>query len=174
MEQHPLAGLEPAGVFRFFEEICNIPHGSRNTKAISDYLVQFARDRGLRFRQDEWNNVVIFQPGTPGYEDHPPVILQGHMDMVCEKEPDCPLDFARDGLDLTHDGTDIFARGTTLGGDDGIAVAYALALLDARDLPHPPLEVLITVDEDIGMLGAAAIDMSDLQDRRMVNLASAD
>ncbi len=174
MEQHPLAGLEPAGVFRFFEEICNIPHGSRNTKAISDYLVQFARDRGLRFRQDEWNNVVIFQPGTPGYEDHPPVILQGHMDMVCEKEPDCPLDFARDGLDLTHDGTDIFARGTTLGGDDGIAVAYALALLDARDLPHPPLEVIATVDEEIGMLGAAAIDLSDLQGRRMVNLDSED
>ena len=174
MEQHPLAGLEPAGVFRFFEEICAIPHGSRNTKAISDYLVQFARDRGLRFRQDEWNNVVIFQPGTPGYEDHPPVILQGHMDMVCEKEPDCPLDFARDGLDLTHDGTDIFARGTTLGGDDGIAVAYALALLDARDLPHPPLEVIITVDEEIGMLGAAAIDLSDLQGRRMVNLDSED
>ena len=123
MEQRPLAGLEPACVFRFFEEICAIPHGSRNTKTISDYLVRFAQERGLRFRQDEWNNVVIFQPGTPGYEDHSPVILQGHMDMVCEKEPDCPIDFEHDGLDLTHDGTDIFARGTTLGGDDGVAVA---------------------------------------------------
>ena len=98
MEQRPLAGLEPACVFRFFEEICAIPHGSRNTKTISDYLVRFAQERGLRFRQDEWNNVVIFQPGTPGYEDHPPVILQGHMDMVCEKEPDCPIDFEHDGL----------------------------------------------------------------------------
>ena len=174
MEQHPLAGLEPACVFRFFEEICAIPHGSRNTKAISDYLVRFAQDRGLRFRQDEWNNVVIFQPGTPGYEDHPPVILQGHMDMVCEKEPDCPIDFEHDGLDLTHDGTDIFARGTTLGGDDGVAVAYALALLDAKDIPHPPLEVIITVDEEIGMPGAAAMDLSDLRGRTMVNLDSED
>ena len=99
------------------------------------------------------------------------MILQGHMDMVCEKEPDCPLDFARDGLDLTHDGTDIFARGTTLGGDDGIAVAYALALLDAGIFPILP-EVIITVDEEIGMLGAAAIDLTDLQGRRMVNLDS--
>ena len=174
MEQHPLAGLEPACVFRFFEEICAVPHGSRNTKAISDYLVRFAQDRGLRFRQDEWNNVVIFQPGTPGYEDHAPVVLQGHMDMVCEKEPDCAIDFEHDGLDLTHDGTDIFARGTTLGGDDGVAVAYALALLDAKDIPHPPLEVIITVDEEIGMLGAAAIDLSDLRGRTMVNLDSED
>ena len=172
MEQHPLAGLEPAGVFRFFEEICNIPHGSRNTKAISDYLVQFARDRGLRFRQDEWNNVVIFQPGTPGYEDHPPVILQGHMDMVCEKEPDCPLDFARDGLDLTHDGTDIFARGTTLGGDDGIAVAMALAILDDRTILHPRLEVVLTTEEEIGMLGAMALDVSPLRGRKLLNLDS--
>ena len=137
-------------------------------------MVRFAQDRGLRFQQDEWNNVVIFQPGTPGYEDHPPVILQGHMDMVCEKEPDCPIDFEHDGLDLTRDGTDIFARGTTLGGDDGVAVAYALALLDAKDIPHPPLEVIITVDEEIGMLGAAAIDLSDLQGRTMVNLDSED
>lgn len=174
MKQHPLAGLEPACVLRFFEEICAIPHGSRNTRAISDYLVRFARERGLAYRQDEWNNVVIFQAGTPGYEDHPPVILQGHMDMVCEKEPDCPIDFAHDGLDLTHDGTDIFARGTTLGGDDGIAVAYSLALLDAKDIPHPPLEVIITVDEEIGMLGAAAMDLSDLKGRTMVNLDSED
>ena len=174
MEQRPLAGLEPACVFRFFEEICAIPHGSRNTKTISDYLVRFAQERGLRFRQDEWNNVVIFQPGTPGYEDHSPVILQGHMDMVCEKEPDCPIDFEHDGLDLTHDGTDIFARGTTLGGDDGVAVAYALALLDSKEIPHPPLEVIITVDEEIGMLGAAAMDLSDLRGRTMVNLDSED
>lgn len=174
MKQHPLAGLEPACVLRFFEEICAIPHGSRNTRAISDYLVRFARERDLAYRQDEWNNVIIFQGGTPGYEDHPPVILQGHMDMVCEKEADCPIDFARDGLDLTHDGTDIFARGTTLGGDDGIAVAYSLALLDAKDIPHPPLEVIITVDEEIGMLGAAAMDLSDLKGRTMVNLDSED
>ena len=174
MEQHPLAGLEPASVFHFFEEICRIPHGSRNTKAISDYLVAFAEERGLACRQDALNNVVIKKPGTPGYENHAPVILQGHMDMVCEKEPDCPINFETDGLDLTHDGTDIFARGTTLGGDDGIAVAYSLALLDAKDIPHPPLEVIVTVDEEIGMLGAADIDLSGLQGRTLVNLDSED
>lgn len=174
MEQHPLAGLEPASVFLFFEEICKIPHGSRNTKAISDYLVRFAQERGLAYCQDELNNVIIKKPGTPGYEEHPPVILQGHMDMVCEKEPDCPINFETDGLDLTHDGENLFARGTTLGGDDGIAVAYSLALLDATDIPHPPLEVIVTVDEEIGMLGAADIDLSDLQGRTLVNLDSED
>lgn len=174
MERHPLAGLEPASVFRFFEEICAIPHGSRNTKAISDYLVRFAQERGLRYLQDKSNNVIIFAAGTPGYEDHAPVILQGHMDMVCEKDSDCNIDFSKDGLDLTHDDVDLFARGTTLGGDDGIAVAYALALLDAKDIPHPPLEVILTVDEEIGMLGAAAIDVSMLQGRTLINLDSED
>ena len=174
MEMHPLAGLQPDSVFHFFAEICWIPHGSRNTKAISDHLVNFARERNLSYRQDEQNNVIIWKPGTPGYEDHPPVILQGHMDMVCEKDPGCPIDFDRDGLDLTHDGTDVFARGTTLGGDDGIAVAYCMALLDAKDIPHPPLEIVLTVDEEIGMLGAAAIDLSDLQGRTLVNLDSED
>lgn len=174
MERHPLAGLEPACVFRFFEEICAIPHGSRDTKAISDYLVRFAQQRSLRWLQDESNNVILFAAGTPGYEDHAPVILQGHMDMVCEKDPESTIDFSKDGLDLTHDQKDLFARGTTLGGDDGIAVAYALALLDAKDLPHPPLEVILTVDEEIGMLGAAAIDVSMLRGRTLINLDSED
>lgn len=174
MEKHPLAGLEPARVFHYFEEICAIPHGSRNTKPISDYLVRFAESHGLRCRQDESNNVVIWKAGTAGYEDHAPVILQGHMDMVCEKDPDCTIDFAVDGLDLTHDGTDLFARGTTLGGDDGIAVAYGLALLEAEDIPHPPLEVVITVDEEIGMLGASALDTSDLKGRTLINIDSED
>ena len=105
-----LAGLEPASVFGFFEEICSIPHGSRNTKAISDYLASFARARNLRYVQDEANNVIIFQEGTCGYEDHAPVILQGHMDMVCEKDASCPLDMAVDGLDVAHDAT--FSRST--------------------------------------------------------------
>lgn len=174
MERHPLAGLEPACVFRFFEEICAIPHGSRDTKAISDYLVRFAQQRGLRWLQDESNNVILFAAGTPGYEDHAPVILQGHMDMVCEKDPESPIDFSKDGLDLTHDQENLFSRGTTLGGDDGIAVAYALALLDAKDLPHPPLEVILTVDEEIGMLGAAAVDISMLRGRTLINLDSED
>ena len=169
-----LAGLNPASVFSYFEEICAIPHGSRNTKAISDYLVDFAKARNLRYIQDEVNNVIIFQDGTCGYENHEPVILQGHMDMVCEKDASCPLDMAVDGLDVTHDGVSVFAKGTTLGGDDGIAVAYALALLDDTSIPHPPLEVVITVDEEIGLLGAAAIDLSQLKGRMLLNLASED
>ncbi|MDD7259030.1 MAG: aminoacyl-histidine dipeptidase [Eubacteriales bacterium] len=174
MSERKLQGLEPESVFRYFEEICAIPHGSRNTKAISDYLVSFAKAHGLRYRQDESNNVVIFVPGTCGLEDRESVILQGHMDMVCEKEAGCPLDMAVDGLDVTHDGCCIFAKGTTLGGDDGIAVAYALAILDDNTIAHPPLEVIITVDEEIGMLGAAAMDLADVKGRTMLNLDSED
>lgn len=174
MSERKLQGLEPESVFRYFEEICAIPHGSRNTKAISDYLVSFAKAHGLRYRQDESNNVVIFAPGTCGLEDHESVILQGHMDMVCEKDAGCPLDMAVDGLDVTHDGCCVFAKGTTLGGDDGIAVAYALAILDDNTIAHPPLEVIITVDEEIGMLGAAAMDLADVKGRTMLNLDSED
>ena len=174
MKAVKLAGLEPARVFDFFEEICSIPHGSRNEKLISDYLVNFAKERGLKYIQDEANNVIIFQEGTCGYEDHAPVILQGHMDMVCEKDASCPIDMATEGLDVTHDGHSVFAKGTTLGGDDGIAVAYALALLDDTSIPHPPLEVIITTDEEVGMLGAAAIDLSMLKGRTLINVDSED
>lgn len=169
-----LEKLQPQAVFAQFEQLCAIPHGSGNTKAISDYLVRFAAARGLRHIQDEYNNVVIFCPGTPDYEAAAPVILQGHMDMVCETAPDCTKDMAREGLDLFVDGDTIGARGTTLGGDDGIAVAMALAILDADDIPHPPLEVVLTVDEETGMLGADALDASVLQGRTMLNLDSED
>ena len=166
--------LEPRAVFSCFEQLCAIPHGSGNTKAISDYLVRFAAEHQLRCIQDAHNNVIIFAPGTPGYESAAPVILQGHMDMVCETAPDCTKDMAREGLDLFVDGDTIGARGTTLGGDDGIAVAMALAILAADDIPHPPLEVVITVDEETGMLGAAALDASVLKGRTMLNLDSED
>lgn len=169
-----LAGLEPAAVFSFFEEICGIPHGSSNTKAISDYLVDFAKTRELRYIQDESNNVIIFQNGTCGYEDHEPVILQGHMDMVAEKDADCPLDLAVDGLDVTHDDQFVFAKDTTLGGDDGIALAFALALMDDTTIPHPPIEAIFTVDEEIGMLGADVIDLSALKGKMLLNLDSED
>jgi len=172
MDAVKLAGLEPANVFGFFEKICSIPHGSRNTKLISDYLVAFAEEYGVGCIQDSSNNVILFQEGTCGMEEHPPVILQGHMDMVCEKDADCPLDMAVDGLDVQHDGKFVFAKGTTLGGDDGIAVAYALALLADKSIPHPPLEVIITVDEEIGMLGADTIDLSMLKGRTLINLDS--
>ena len=172
MKAVKLAGLEPASVFGYFEKICSIPHGSRNTKLISDYLVSFAQENGIRYFQDELNNVVMFQEGTCGYEDHAPVVLQGHMDMVCEKDADCPIDMETEGLDVTHDGECVFAKGTTLGGDDGIAVAYALALLADKSIPHPPLEVIITVDEEIGMEGATGVDLSELKGRTLVNLDS--
>ena len=174
METQKLAGLEPQAVFTCFEKLCSIPHGSRNTKAISDYLVSFAAEHGIRCIQDKLNNILLFGEGTCGMENHPPVVLQGHMDMVCEKDPDCKLDMAVDGLDLTHDDTCVFARGTTLGGDDGIAVAFAMALLTDKSIPHPPLEIIITVDEEIGMLGAAAMDLSEVKGRTMINLDSED
>ena len=172
MENRKLAGLQPEAVFKYFEEMCAIPHGSRNTKAISDYLVGFAKNHGLRYIQDEANNVILFGDATPGYEDHAPVILQGHMDMVCEKDEDCPINMDTDGLDVTHDGKYVFARGTTLGGDNGIAVAYALAILADPTVPHPALEVIVTVDEEIGMLGADVIDLSMLKGRTLLNLDS--
>ena len=172
MEAKRLAGLEPAAVFGYFEEICAIPHGSRNTKQISDYLVNFAEEHGLRYIQDEVNNVILFADGTCGMEDHEPVILQGHMDMVCEKDADCPIDMAAEGLDVTHDDSVVFAKGTTLGADNGIAVALAMAILADKTIPHPPLEVIITVDEEIGLLGAAAIDLSELKGRTLINLDS--
>ena len=162
MEPIKLAGLQPASVFYYFEQLCAIPHGSGNTKAISDYLVSFAKEQGLRYIQDDLNNVILFQEGTCGMEAHQPVILQGHMDMVCEKDDSSPIDFEKDGLDITHDSEYVFAKGTTLGGDDGIAIAYALALLADTSIPHPPLEVIITVDEETGMDGAEGIDLSML------------
>lgn len=172
MEAVKLAGLNPRAVFSYFEELCAIPHGSGNTKAISDHLAAFAQEHGIRYIQDAMNNIIFFQEGTCGYEDHAPVILQGHMDMVCEKDADCPIDLQTQGLNVTHDGQWVFANGTTLGGDDGIAVAYAMALLADRSIPHPPLEVLITVDEETGMYGAEGADLSVLSGRTLINLDS--
>ena len=172
MEAKRLAGLEPAAVFGYFEEICAIPHGSRNTKKISDYVVGFAKEHNLKYYQDDMNNVILFGEGTCGMEDHPPVILQGHMDMVCDKDADCPIDMAADGLDITHDGSAVFARGTTLGGDDGIAVAMGMTLLADPTIPHPPLEVVLTTEEEIGLQGATALDMSLLKGHTMINLDS--
>ena len=172
MDAVKLSGLEPQAVFAYFEKLCSFPHGSGNTKQISDYIVSFAREQGLRYVQDELNNVLIFADGTCGYEDHQPVIIQGHMDMVCEKDADCPIDMDREGLDITHDGACVFAKGTTLGGDDCIAVAYAMALLADKSIPHPPLEIIITVDEETGMDGAAGIDLTTLKGRTMLNIDS--
>lgn len=164
--------LEPKEVFRFFEEISAIPRGSRDTKRISDYLMAFAKERDLKVIQDEVNNVIIFQPGTPGYEESEPVILQGHMDMVCEKTSDSTHDFKNDGLELYVEDGFLKAKDTTLGGDDGVAVAMALALMDSEDIPHPPIEAVFTVDEELGMEGAEAIDLSVLKGKKLINLDS--
>lgn len=166
-----LENIEPRKVFYYFEELCQIPHGSRNTKQISDYCVQFAKDRGLTWYQDASNNVIIIKEAAKGYENADAVILQGHLDMVCEKEPDSLIDMEKDGLILQTDGDKIYAKGTTLGGDDGIAIAMSLAIMDS-DIPHPRLEAVFTGDEEIGMLGAGSIDISPLQGKRMLNIDS--
>ena len=153
--------LRPREVFHFFEEISAIPRGTFDTKRISDYCVEFAKERGLKYVQDEVNNVIIWKPGTPGYENSEPVILQGHMDMVCEKTEDSTHDFKTDGLTLLIEDGFVTADRTTLGADDGIAIAYALAVLDSKDIPHPPIEAVFTVDEEVRMGGAAAICLDD-------------
>lgn len=165
-----LEGLEPRQVFHFFEEICKIPHGSGNEAAISDYLKEFARERGLSCIQDEWKNIIIIKEAASGYEKEETIILQGHMDMVAVKAPDCDIDMKKEPLRLMVNGDLISAQGTSLGGDDGIAVAYILALLDAEDIPHPRLEAVLTVGEEVGMDGAREIDLSMLEGRRMLNL----
>lgn len=167
-----LSDLEPKKVFYFFEEITRIPHGSGNVGQISDYLADFAKKRGLFCIQDKLKNIIIVKEATSGYEGEPAVILQGHMDMVAVKKPDCDMDMKTQGLQVAVRGDEVYAEGTSLGGDDGIAVAYALALLDSDSLSHPRLEVVITVDEEVGMDGARGIDLSMLTGNRMINLDS--
>lgn len=167
-----LENLEPQKVLQFFEEICQIPRGTFDTKRISDYCVAFAKERNLTFIQDEVNNVFIKKPGTAGYEDSDPVILQGHLDMVCEKTADSDHDFKKDGIELYIEDGYIRAKNTTLGGDNGIAVAMAMAILDSDDIPHPPIEALFTVDEEDGMGGAHAIDFAQLKGRKLINIDS--
>ena len=165
-----LEGLQPQSVFYYFEEITRIPHGSGNVKQISDYLRQFARDKGLECVQDELFNIIIVKEATPGYEQEEPYILQGHMDMVAVSAPDCGIDMTKEPLKLCVENGRIHEEGTSLGGDDGIAVAYALALLAADDISHPRLEVILTVDEETGMEGAKGIDLSMLRGKRLINL----
>ena len=164
--------IQPKEVFRWFAEISAVPRGSRNEKAISDFLVRFARERSLEVYQDEALNVIIKKPGTAGYETSATVILQGHMDMVCEKTADSAHDFLKDPIKLIVEGDTLHADRTTLGGDDGIAVAYALAILDSNTLAHPPLEVLITTNEEVGMDGARALKPDHLQGRILFNIDS--
>ena len=165
---------ESERVFYYFEEISKIPHGSYNTKPIADYLEGFAKEHSLNYVRDTADNVVIKKIATAGYENRPTVIIQGHTDMVAEKTSDSKKDMERDGLELYVDGDFLRAKETTLGGDDGIAVAYMLALLEASDIPHPAIEALFTSDEEVGLLGAAALDTSVLSGKLMINIDSDD
>ena len=174
MKMGVLSNLEPKKVFYYFEEITKIPHGSGNVEQISNFLVDFAKAHKLFYIQDAMKNIIMVKEATPGYEKEPVVILQGHMDMVAVQTPDCTMDMKTEGLKVGIDGDSIYAENTSLGGDDGIAVAYALALLDSEDIRHPRLEVIITVDEEVGMDGAREIDLSMLQGHRMINLDSED
>ena len=157
---------------RFFEEFSKIPRGSGNTKAIADYLVDFANARGLEVMRDGSDNVIIRKPATKGYENRPGVIFQGHTDIVALKTPDCPINMEKEGLQLYRDGDLLRARGTTLGGDDGVAMAYAMAILDSSDIAHPEFEAVFTSDEEIGLLGASALDGSLIKGRLLINIDS--
>lgn len=169
-----LNGYEPASVLGFFEEICSIPHISYHEQALSDYCVEFAKERNLYYEQDALGNVIIVKEATEGYEDAEPIMIQGHLDMVGDKVPECTIDMEKESIRIMVEGDRITADGTTLGGDDGIAVAYGLALLDAKDIPHPRLEVVLTVSEEVGLEGATAIDLSCCKAKRLLNIDSED
>lgn len=172
MAKYVFEGLQPERLLHFFYEISQIPRGSENEAGIADYLVAFSSERGLNSYRDSKNNVLIKKKATPGYEDRKTVVLQGHTDMVCEKNPEILHDFEYDPLCLRYDGTFIYADGTTLGGDDGVAVAIMLAILDDKDLPHPDLECLFTACEEVGLDGMSSFDPSKLNGRTMINIDS--
>ncbi len=157
-------------VMEYFEKICSVPHGSGDMERISEFLVNFGKEKGLRVYQDEALNVVIYKNGTKGYENSKPLILQGHMDMVCQKTEESAIDFSKDRIKLVKDGDYIKAEGTTLGADNGIAVAMIMSILESVDIPHPPIEAVFTTDEEIGMIGASNFDMTQLEGKRMINL----
>lgn len=172
-----LENLEPKDVFHYFEEICNIPHISYHTQELGDYCVAFANEHNLKSVKDEAGNVVIYKPASKGYEAHPAVIIQGHLDMVGAKADDSEHDFLSEPLKIDEEALAdgfVTAVGTTLGGDDGIAVAYALAILADDSLKHPALEVVLTVDEEVGLIGANALDASLLSGKYLLNLDSED
>lgn len=160
------------GYLEYFKEMCTIPHGSGNTKKISDWLVKLAVDHNFEHYQDEANNVIIIREASEGCEDKEPVIIQGHMDMVAVHDADCDIDMEKEGLELVQEGDYLFAKGTSLGGDDGIAVAYGLALLADTEHKLPRIELVVTVDEEVGMLGADVIDLSMLKGHTMLNIDS--
>ncbi len=146
--------LEPKALWRQFAKICSIPHPSKHEEKLAAYIVEFAESHGLAFRQDEAGNIVIRKPATPGYEGHPTVILQAHMDMVPQANSDLKFDFETDPIRPYVDGEWVTADGTTLGADDGMGVSAMLAILESKEVVHPALECLFTVDEETGLTGA--------------------
>lgn len=170
LSSYNLSTIE-SSVFKIFEEISAVPRGSGNMQKIADYCVSFAENLKLEYIRDEFNNVVIFKPAAMGYENAEPIILQGHLDIVCQKDDDRQIDFLNDSLEIYRDGDFIKAKGTTLGGDNGIAVAFILAILSS-DIPHPAIEAVLTTDEEIGLIGAGGLDKSILKSRKMINIDS--
>ena len=167
-----LENIKPKNVMMYFEDLCAIPHGSGNTDKISNYCVDFAKSKGFEYTKDGMNNVIIKKPASKGFENKSPVILQAHLDMVCERTPECDINFETDPIKLMLDGDFITADGTTLGGDDGIGVAMILAILADNNLAHPPIEAVLTTDEETGLIGATALDCSALKGRIMINIDS--
>lgn len=169
-----LENLEPKSVFGYFEELSQIPRGSGDMEKVSDYCIEFAKEHSLKAVRDAANNVIIYKPASKGYENYAPVILQGHLDMVCQKDEGTGIDFEKDGLELYTDGDYIKAKGTTLGADNGIAVAMIMSILASDDIAHPPIEAIFTTDEEIGMIGAMALSLDEIKGKRMINIDSED
>ena len=169
-----LENLEPKDVFHYLEELTKIPRPSYKEEKVSNYLVDFAKKHGFEVYQDSVFNVIMIREAAPGYEDVPPIIMQGHMDMVCEQVPGLGKDMDNEGVEVTYDGDYVYAKGTTLGADDGFGVAIGLALMDDPDLKAPRIEFVITTAEEVGMDGATAIDLSMLNGKQFINLDSED
>lgn len=169
-----LEKYQPQKVFHYFEQICRIPHPSYHCEAISNYLMDFAKAHGLEAYQDQFYNVIIIKEASAGKEELEPIMIQGHMDMVTVKDDGIRIDMQKEGLQLAIDGDYIYAKGTSLGGDDGIAIAYGLALLDDDTLSLPRIELIVTTEEEVGMEGATGIDLSVCRANRMLNLDSED
>ncbi len=167
-----MENLKPEKVFKYFRKICSIPHGSGNMEKISSCCEEFAKKNNLDCIRDSVNNVIIYKPASAGYESAAPVILQGHLDMVCQKDESVDIDFETDGLDIFLDGDYLKARGTTLGADNGIAVAMIMAILEDKTLSHPPIEAVFTTDEEIGLIGAGKLQFDKLKGKRMINMDS--
>ena len=171
---YALENLKPKGFFKWFEEITRIPHGSGREEKMAAFLENFAAERGLLCLRDEWNNILIRVPATPGYEKEPSILLQGHMDMVWAKDDTATIDLETDPLELCIDGNKLTAKGTTLGADDGVAIATMLAIADDDTIAHPALEFFCTVDEETGLIGMRNADFSMIKSRRMINLDAGD